>query len=624
MNNPKNREGFSTRATDPINNVNDEQRTVDVVFATEYPVMRYDWERDTRFMEVLGFGPGQMSTERLDAGVTPVLDNHESWSGSKGVLGKVENAEVSNNQATATLRFSKSSSVDDVWNKVSEGILSAVSVGYRVNEYKQEGTHENGLPIYRAVDWEPREVSVVGMPADPNSKKRNENSGEFPILRTIDKANKKKPEEKQPKRDVSEQINKIPKMKKGNLIDMKASRTAYSDELANLSKVEERDETQETRFAELVDAIDGLNKSIETAEKAERFLKANVQAGAAELSPEDKEIQKMGKRFSFSGAVKNLANGKAIDGVAAEWTQQARAMGLEVAGDISIPQAFLRAGGADDFQAASGDGSGFIGTEVGGFVEGLMQPLSIEAYGTKVLRGLTGNVKYPRESVNADATAEGEVDSGAASGMEMDDFTLSPNRYYNDTKISLQLLQTGDGAVDQFVSQALRRGHERRILKDIFTGSTNITGITGITGVTDIAAADGTDYAAIASALEQSVLENEGLDPNCMFVLSPSAYNYFKNAPRVANVEALIHQGLLQGYKFDKTPYFADASSGVGQILFGNFELSTLAYFGALNITVDPFSAKKTGQIEISMTQFADFNLDQPGGFAIENGVATS
>lgn len=607
-----------TRADSPVTNVNEESRTVDVVFATEHAVRRYDWRNDREFMEVLSFDPSHVDMGRMEKGVAPVLDNHDSWRGAAGAIGVVEGAKLEGNKGVATLRFAKTPDVDNTWEKVRDGILKAVSVGYRVNKYTEDGRHENGLPIYRATSWEPMEVSVAPIPADPDSKGRGLENTDFEI--TVDQPKKKE----KPKRDVAAVNNKSQKMSKVNLNDLKASRKALEDELANLNALTEMDETQEARFEKLVDDIDALNAKITKQERADLILTARAAAGEASSKGEEKEIIEQKKRFNMTDAIRAVVNGKPIEGVVAEWTQEAQRMGVSDGGDISIPQQFMRAGGADDFQAASGDGSGFIATDVGGFIEGLMQPIPVESWGTQVLRGLTGNLKLPRESVNADATAEGEVDSGAASGMEMDDFTLAPNRYYNDTKFSLQLLQTGTGQVDQIVANALRRGHERRIMKDIFTGSAGITGIVGISGVTDIAAADGADYAAIYAELEQSLLENEGLSEGARFILSPSAYRYFTNAVKVSGVEALVKDGMLGGYDLTKTSYLADASSGVGQIIFGDWANAILAYFGAVDITIDPYSAKKTGQIEISMTQFADFNLAQPAAFAFENGVAIS
>lgn len=608
-----------TRADSPVTNINDEARTVDVVFATEHPVRRYDWRNDREFMEVLSFNPSHVDMGRMEKGVAPVLDNHDSWRGAAGAIGVVESASLEGNQGLATLRFAKTPDVDNTWEKVRDGILKAVSVGYRVLEYTEDGRHENGLPIYRATSWEPMEVSVAPIPADPDSKGRGLENTEF-VVTQVDQPKK----EEKPKRDVEAVINKSQKMSKVNVNDLKASRKALEDELANLNALTEMDETQSARFDKLVDDIDALNAKISKQERADLILATRAAAGEAASTADKDEIKAQSKRLNMTDAIRSVVNGKSIEGVAAEWTQEAQRMGVSNGGDISIPQQFLRAGGADDFQAASGDGSGFIATDVGGFVEGLMQPIPIEAWGTQVLRGLTGNLKLPRESVNADATAEGEVDSGAASGMEMDDFTLAPNRYYNDTKFSLQLLQTGSGQVDQIVANALRRGHERRIMKDIFTGSAGITGIVGISGVNDIAAADGADYAAIYAELEQALLENEGLSEGARFVLSPSAYRYFTNAVKVTGVEALVKDGMLGGYELTKTSYLADASAGVGQIIFGDWANAILAYFGAVDITIDPYSAKKTGQIEISMTQFADFNLAQPAAFAFENGVAIS
>ena len=610
-----------TRADNYVTSVNEEARTIDVVFATEHPVRRYDWRNDREFMEVLSFNPSHVDMGRMEKGVAPVLDNHDSWNGARGAIGVVDSASLEESQGLATLRFAKTKDVDNTWEKVRDGILKAVSVGYRVHQYTEDGRHENGLPIYRATSWEPLEVSIAPIPADPDSKGRGLENTTFEIRKENESIDKIK---EMDQRDVAP-IVKHNKARKMNLNDLKASRKAMENELADLNALTEMDDVQNARFAEVVGKIDDLTKSIELKERAAEQLKARAVAGEAVSKGEEKEISQLKKRFSITESVRDLMDGKGLSGVAMEMKTEAARQGHPGQG-IVIPANFQRAGGADDFQAGSGDGAGFVATEVGAFIEGLTAPLEVEAWGTQVLRGLSGNVQFPRESVKATATAEGEVDDDANSGMEMDELTLSPKRYANTTKFSKQLMYQATGDVEAIIANALRRGHERKVLSDIFTGSAGITGITGIAGVNDIAAADTADYAAIVAALEAAVLADHGLTPNARFVLSPSAYDYISKAVNVTGVSALIDNmnNTIKGYTYHKTPYLADASSGVGQAVFGDWANAVLAFFGAIDIVVDPYSAKNTAQVEITMNQFIDFNLTQPAAFAFENGITIS
>ena len=618
----KNLEGMEnkkieTREAAPVvSSVNEENRTVEVTFGTTYPVQRFDGQNNTYFNEVLSFSPDHVRMERMTNGTAPVLNNHMN-TGTDGVLGKVEAARLEDGHGVAVLRFAKTPDVDNTWLKVRDGIISGVSVGYRVHEYTI--TDRSGdTPTYMATSWEPLEVSIAPVPADPRSSVRSATT-DVEILgnETIIEENKD-----MVARDA-EPITKSNKANKMNLNDLKASRKAMENELNDLNVLSEMDDVQKVRFEELVGKIDETTKSIELKEKAEAMLKARAVAGAASKS-EENEITSMKKGFSITESVRDLMDGKGLNGVASEMKQEAARQGHHGQG-IVIPASFQRTGAEDNFQT-TGEGAGFVATEVGAFIEGLTAPLEVEAWGTQVLRGLTGNVQFPREHDKATATAEGEVDDDAASGMNLDELTLSPKRYANTTKFSKQLMYQATGDVENIIANALRRGHERKVLSDIFTGGTGITGITGITGVNDIAAADTADYAAIIAALESAVLEDSGLTPNARFVLSPSAYEYISKAVNVTGVSALIDNmnNTIRGYNYHKTPYLADASSNVGQAVFGDWSNAILAYFGAIDIVVDPYSAKNTAQVEITMNQFIDFNLTQPAAFAFENGITAS
>jgi phage head maturation protease len=169
-------ENIYTRALFDISSFNEAERTVDVVFATETTdVKRYDWNSDTMFIEQLVCSPEAVRMDRLNSGA-PLLDNHNQYSGVRSVLGVVEKATLKSNEGRATVRFSSREDVKPIMNDVKEGILRAISVGYRVYKYEKQPVIEGETPVYRAIDWEPTEISLAVVPADFKSGVRSERS----------------------------------------------------------------------------------------------------------------------------------------------------------------------------------------------------------------------------------------------------------------------------------------------------------------------------------------------------------------------------------------------------------------------------------------------------------------
>ena len=151
--------------------LNDEERTVEVTFATDALVLMRDW--DGKFYEELSFDPKHIRLDRLNAGA-PLLNNHDRWAGVSGVLGSVQKAWVDGNQGRALIKFSAREEVQPVIQDVKDGILRTISAGYRVYKYEKKGTawdprigkKPDEIPTYRAVDWEPYEISLAPIPAD--------------------------------------------------------------------------------------------------------------------------------------------------------------------------------------------------------------------------------------------------------------------------------------------------------------------------------------------------------------------------------------------------------------------------------------------------------------------------
>ena len=416
-----------------------------------------------------------------------------------------------------------------------------------------------------------------------------------------------------------------------NLNELKALRAKYYEEHVALVENPDKEgrqitEAEEQRAEWLVAEVASLDKRIKHRADHEKMV-ARMVGGEAVSRGEEREIEKLNGKFSLSRAVLTAANGRSLEGIEAEWAQEAqremRAQGLQAVGQVAIPmKALYRAGAADAFEAGSGDGSGFVATNVPGAIGSLIAPAVIERLGTTVINGATGNLKFPRVSVAPAGTAEGEVDANANSGMEMDELTLSPQRVSAKTTYSKQLLLQGGAAVDLVIAQELNAAMNKFIDTKAFD---TLDGAT----MNDLSttAANTVMNAALAVAMEAAVLADGADLANCFYVMSPYAYQLAKNAAQVSSVSALydLSTNTFNGYRAVATPYLTDISGTVGQMLFGNFQQGAiLAYFGGIDLLVDPYSAAGNAQIVLHVNRFFDFDVRQANALAKCNDVAAS
>ncbi len=150
---------------------NEKDNTVDVVFTTDAPVRRYDFWEGKYFDEVLGMKNGEVRMERL-LNKAPVLNSHNRGDLSDQI-GVIETASIDGTKGHATLRLSKRESIKEIVQDIKDGIISNISVGYKIHKMEKTG-EKNDIPTMRATDWEPLEVSFVTVPADGTAQVKNE------------------------------------------------------------------------------------------------------------------------------------------------------------------------------------------------------------------------------------------------------------------------------------------------------------------------------------------------------------------------------------------------------------------------------------------------------------------
>lgn len=130
-------------------------------FSSEEPYERW-WG-----VEVLSHSDGAVDLTRLNS-IGCALFNHDR----DKVIGKVVRAWVENQRGEAEIEFDNDEFSALIKEKVDNGTLKGVSVGYVVNDWEdvEEGkTSADGQitgPCSIATRWEPLEISIVSVPAD--------------------------------------------------------------------------------------------------------------------------------------------------------------------------------------------------------------------------------------------------------------------------------------------------------------------------------------------------------------------------------------------------------------------------------------------------------------------------
>ncbi|HTE17303.1 MAG TPA: hypothetical protein VK689_02850, partial [Armatimonadota bacterium] len=168
---------------------------MEITWSTGARVLRGFWER---YWEELSMDPAHIRMGRLNNGA-PFLADHASWQvrDTPGVierawLTKAADGSVVGRALVRFVRAGVDAKADKLFEKIADGIVANVSVGYRVHKMEKIEDGEGEIPVYRAVDWEPHEISAVAMGADDGAGFRSADQTHNPVeVRTEDMSDAK-------------------------------------------------------------------------------------------------------------------------------------------------------------------------------------------------------------------------------------------------------------------------------------------------------------------------------------------------------------------------------------------------------------------------------------------------
>jgi HK97 family phage major capsid protein len=433
-------------------------------------------------------------------------------------------------------------------------------------------------------------------------------------------------------------------MKKSDFLkQQRASKVEAQGKLLSAIKTETgtRDfsDDEQTQFSALENEIKGLDDDIrkavevETAEARHADLTAKPVTHATG-GAEAREVEKMKKRYSIHSAIRSRMNGgAALSGVELEFHQEAskRAMeaGIVIEG-LAVPLAEKRADGQTVTQDAGGFGANLVSTETQSPIEFLRPAPMLEAAGAQFLTGLQGNLKFPVNNGGIAATWEGEVANVANTKNAYASKTMTPKRLAVSVPIALQNILQSSISLERYTVEEMMAAVGQAI---------DIAGINGAGtgGVPEgILVATGTNLVVGgASGAAPTWAHMVGLETGVYVGNANSArMGYLFNAVTRGKLKTTKHEagdlgyllsadGTANGYPVWQSNNVPSnlVKGGSGAVcsagIFGDFSQMIIGQWGFADLSVDEFSRKREGYVEITFNTFLDILIRQPKAFSV-------
>ncbi len=621
----------------------------DIAISTESPCERWFG------IEILSHEPDAVDLTRLGDGRHPLLLNHDP----SVQIGVVKAVRLDSDKVLrGTVRFSRSALGQEIKQDVEDGIRSLVSVGYFIDELTEVKREDDGTdtvlrtltgdqferemrelhgdtfarsglaaargknekpPTFVVTRWTPFEASVVPIPADVNAgfgKSAGVDSGPEP----------------QQKADTPRIIVLEHKKMEHEQKTPAELEIVRRDAIATLAE-------QYAKYLGPNDAAEFIRNG-RSAEAFKDFLIEKIQnrhtdTSAIALGLTPKEV----KRYSLGRALQAAMTGDWREaGFERECSEGvAKMMGKSAEGFYLPPEAMTR-----DFNVGTASEAGnLVATDLRGdlFVDVLRNNLVMGQLGARILTGLSSNIDLPRKSAGATIGSATEIGSASETAPTTAKVTLSPKRASAYVEVSKQALIQSAMSLEAMIRDDLVMQCGVHIENQCINGTGTAPQMTGIrytsgigtvVGGTGGAAPAWSHFVDLETACAAANAEPDRLSG---YLINTKTRGKLKQTQMGTNLPWIWQNSgqPLNGYRAAvSNNMLSNLTKGTSttvcsSAVFGSdWSMATIGLFGAPDVVVDPYSKADTGQVKITLNQYADFGVRHPACFAKVDDLITN
>ncbi|EBE7089394.1 phage major capsid protein [Salmonella enterica] len=552
----------------------------------------------------------------------------------------------------ALAQFSKVGQLaNETFEKVKEGTMSKVSVGYTV----LEGHADFSKGVYFVTKWQPYEISIVSVPADSSvgvgrslntitdEPANNEENREVEV-ENKEQETEIKPEEEirseEEPQEIKETENEESPSDSGDRsgdsesipqdeVNPEETRSEEENKPENSEELntdtqesdEERQNNTETVEEEKTEEVEKpFERSLEDTEEIRAIGKhLNISEDEIQRAIEDKEttvetfkqralnintesktfakgkikmtdtIKNLENRFDLSVAMRSLAEGKALNGAEKEYSDEMARKAAQRG----------RAQRGNSVFVPTSALAPVAGTEIrnDSFVELLMKKSVLGSLGVNVLSGLTAPIAIPRMSEGAlDAfgfVAENGVSQN--SDVKFDNVPMSLHTFTGGVPVTRQAMLTMPN-IGALIADYILKASRIKLETAILSAGVNANARDGIVKqLTDAGLVTETALTYKAFLAEIAKLTDAGVDE--------AAIKFAMRGVLKADLASTLRDEGVSGYIIGDNDKLANRpvhSSGVleaGQILVGDFSAITIGEWEGLEIDLDDTTYRSQGAV---------------------------
>ena len=387
-------------------------------------------------------------------------------------------------------------------------------------------------------------------------------------------------------------------------------RDLTDDEEKEINEIKEslKEETKEITESEITELEVEETKELEMKDDEVETNEDEVKEDNVEekiIETKNSNIRKkMNKEFRLIKAIRDVANNRSMDdvtkAVANAGAEEMRKSGLSFGGQIQLPLETRTI-------TVTSEHDDVIETEFTNILEPLRAKNVLVEAGAKYLTNLVGDVQVPIMTATNVGWA-GEVAEAASGDPTFSHVTLSPKRLTAYIDLSKQFIAQDSLAAEQLIREdlvkAINNKLEATILGDASGTTTQPEGMFNAISATSVTAFSG------ICALEADI-EDANVNGECLYVMSNKAKAALRAMAKSSKSTELVYEnGEVDGVKALNTSHISDK-----KYLYGDFSNLAIGQWGAIDLTVDPYTLARSGQIRLVVNAYFDAKILRPTAF---------
>ncbi|EDD4939551.1 phage major capsid protein [Salmonella enterica subsp. enterica serovar Typhimurium] len=570
-----------------------DDRIVELAFSSEAPYSRIYTDQNgdpVELKEILVHDKDAVDLDVLNDKAS-LLFNHE-FDNHIGVVVPGSARIDEDGVGRALVKFSQVGQLaNETYDKVKEGTMSKVSVGYTV----LEGHADFSKGVYFVTKWQPYEISIVSVPADSS----------VGVGRSLN-TNTDEPANNEENREV-EVENKETEIKPEEEVFQRSAED--TEEIRAIGKHLNISEDEIQRAIE--------DKEITVESFKQRALNINTESktfakGKIKMTDTIKTLE---TRFDLSAALRSLSQEKALNGAEAEYSQemarQAAQRGrAQRSNSVFVPTSAL---------------SPVVGTDIrhDSFVDLLLEKSVLGSLGVNTLTGLTAPISLPRMNKNA-TDAFGFVNEngeGALSEVAFDGVPMSMKTFTGAVAMSRQSMLSMPN-IGALVAEHLIKA-SRIKLEKLILGNEEVTNARAglVKQLIDAGKVVKCGLTHKDFLVEIAKLTDAGVDEAQIALAMRGAL--------AADLASTLRDQAVAGYimengKIANRPVHTSGVLAEGAILAGDFSALTIGEWAGLEIDVDTTSLRAKGGTAVRVWADLDWAVSNPDAIRVIQKVEAS